>query len=444
MSSVSADDTIVAIATPPGRGGVGVVRLSGPDAGRIAEAIAGSLPTPRIASLRTFHDAEGPIDEGLVVVFPAPRSYTGQTVVEFHGHGSPVALDLLVQRALILGARMAEPGEFTQRAYLNDRLDLATAESVADLIDASSAAAVRAAQRSLTGEFSRRVSAIQIALEHLRIEVEASIDFADEDIELQESAGIRRRLAETAIELADLRAKAAEGRLLTEGLVVALAGRPNAGKSSLLNALTGHDAAIVTAVPGTTRDVLRERVNLGGVPVWLYDTAGLRATEDPVEVEGIQRAKRAIADADHVLYLIDSTDPLACAAADAEIAALNTEAVTAVYTKADLSPVTAVEATLRISTLDRQSLDRLRDTLVRILSVDTVSAGAFSARRRHLDALSNTERYLNAARACADHADTDLLAEELRAAHQALGVITGAVSSEDLLGRIFSTFCIGK
>jgi len=437
-------DTIVAVATPPGSGGVGVVRLSGPDAHRIAQTLAGPLPPARAAAVRVFKDTQGPIDQGLLVRFDAPHSYTGEQVAELQGHGSPVVLDALVHHALTLGARMAGPGEFTQRAYLNDRLDLAEAEAVADLIAAGSTAAARAAHRSLTGEFSRRVNQLAADIEIIRVEVEASIDFVDEDIQLQEEAAVAQRLRAAKNDLAVLLNTAGQGRLLTEGCTVVIAGRPNAGKSSLLNALVGHEAAIVTDIPGTTRDVLRERLQLNGVPLTLLDTAGLRDADDVVEAEGVRRARASINTADHVLYLVDASDADACAQASDEIAALGRASdTTLVLTKADLVDERQ-ELALTISILHGSGLVALRQHLTRVLGVQSSSESLLSARRRHLDALTSGGRHLDAAVHRAREGDTDLFAEELRLAHDALGEITGRVTSDDLLGRIFSTFCIGK
>jgi tRNA modification GTPase len=438
------NDTIVAIATPPGTGGVGIVRLSGPNAHRIANAIAGPMPPAREAAVRMFHDANGPIDQGLLVRFDRLHSYTGEDLAELQCHGSPVVLDVLVRHALKLGARMAGPGEFTQRAYLNDRLDLAEAEAVADLIEAGSVAAARAAHRSLTGEFSRHVNELAVTIENLRIEVEASIDFVDEDIQLQEEASIAQRLNAARTNLANLMAVAGQGRLLTEGCTVVIAGRPNAGKSSLLNALVGHDAAIVTDIPGTTRDVLRERIQLNGVPLTLLDTAGLRDADDVVEAEGVRRARASIESADHVLYLVDASDEEARANAPIEIAELGRAAdTTLVLTKYDLCNAPRA-VTHAISSLQGTGLSALRLHLMTVLGVQPERQSLLSARRRHLDALDKAASYLALAAERAKEGATDLFAEELRLAHNALGDITGRVTSDDLLGRIFSTFCIGK
>jgi tRNA modification GTPase len=438
-------DTIVAIATPPGRGGIGVVRVSGPAAGSVARGVVGPLP-PRLAVVRRFHAADGsPLDAGLALWFPAPHSFTGEDVLELHGHGGPVVLDLLVARCIELGARPARPGEFSERAFLNDKLDLAQAEAVAALIDAGSAAAARAALRSLEGEFSARVHALEAGLVELRVYVEASIDFGEEDIELLEQGAIASRLGTLARDLEALAASAEQGRLLQEGCTVVIAGRPNAGKSSLLNALAGHEAAIVTEVPGTTRDVLRERIDLEGLPVLLLDTAGLRASPGRVEAEGIRRARAELARADHVLYVVDAADPAALAALPGERASLAPGVpATMVFNKADLAAAPAGEG-VAISALTGRGLPELRARLKAALGYRPGEAGVLSARRRHLDALARTRvRLASAAGRLAEGAGTELVAEELRLAHEALGEITGRFTSEDLLGRIFASFCIGK
>jgi len=439
-------DTIVAIATPPGRGGIGVVRVSGPAAAAIGTRILGALPPARQAVARHFRDADGTaLDAGLALWFPAPRSFTGEDVLELHGHGGPVVLDLVVARCIALGARPARPGEFSERAFLNDKLDLAQAEAVADLIDAGSAAAARAALRSLDGEFSARVHALESALVGLRVYVEASIDFGEEDIELLTAGGVAGRLAALGRELDALATSAEQGRLLQEGCTVVIAGRPNAGKSSLLNALAGHEAAIVTEVPGTTRDVLRERIELDGLPVLILDTAGLRDSPERVEAEGIRRARTELARADHVLYVVDAADAAACKALPAELAALAPGVpVTVVYNKADLATAPAGEGA-SISALTGRGLPALRARLKAALGYRPGEAGVLSARRRHLDALRRTRLRLEAATArLGEGAGTELVAEELRLAHDALGEVTGRFTSEDLLGRIFASFCIGK
>ena len=446
MPDLSAPETIVAIATPPGRGGIGVIRLSGPVAASIGQALLGSLPAPRRAALRPFLDATGEqLDTGLAIWSPSPHSFTGEDVLELHAHGSPVVLDLLVEACLALGARVARPGEFRERAFLNDRMDLAQAEAIADLIDAGTATAARAALRSMEGEFSSRVRSLEAALVDLRIHVEAAIDFAEEEIELLSDAGVSGRLAILRDGFVALLASAEQGRLLQEGATVVIAGRPNAGKSSLLNVLAGRDAAIVTPTPGTTRDVLRERIDLDGLAVWLLDTAGLRDSVDPIEAEGMRRTRHEISRADHVLYIVDASDANARAALVDEVAAFpDGAAVTIVLNKVDLAPVDPSPA-IAVSALSGHGLAELRCVIKDALGYRTGEEGILSARRRHLDALHRSNAHVAQAVArLSTHDGTELVAEELRLAHEALGEITGRTSSDDLLGEIFSRFCIGK
>ncbi len=444
--------TIVAAATPPGRGGVGIVRVSGPLAAPIARALLGRLPLPRYATQARFAAADGAaIDAGLALYFPGPHSYTGEDVLELHCHGGPVLIEALVARAVNLGARRALPGEFTQRAYLNDRIDLAQAEAVADLIDAGSEAAARAALRSLQGEFSARVRALDEALAGLRAHVEATIDFPTEEIDFLADRALAERLAEVRAQCAALQAAARQGRIITEGLTVVIAGAPNAGKSTLLNALSGHDAAIVTAIPGTTRDVLRERIQIEGVPVLLLDTAGLRASGDAIETEGMRRARAAMEQADRILYLVDAASDPQATGFRAERARLPA-AVTMVYTKADLlepgataTLVVADVPAITISARTGAGLDALRAHLLEAAGFQRQDSGLLSARRRHLEALAVAAVHLDAAAAqCRAAGAGELVAEELRAAQRALGEITGAGTADELLGRIFSSFCIGK
>lgn len=442
-----AEDTICAVATPPGHGGVGIVRLSGPRALRCAEALAGPLPTPRHAGHRRFRGADGePLDEGLLLVFPAPRSFTGEDVVEFQGHGGPVVLDRLLQRLLALGARLARPGEFSERAFRNGRLDLAQAEAVADLINARSEQGARAALRSLTGAFSREIEALTEAVTGLRVQVESAIDFPDEEVDLLGEGEIATTLADLQRRVDATRRAAGAGRVLTEGMTVVLAGRPNVGKSSLLNRLAGTDAAIVTAVPGTTRDVLREHLHLDGLPLHIFDTAGLRASDDPVEQAGVARARRAMADADRIILLLDDT----AEAAEPDHGDLPAGVpVIRVRNKIDLSgraPGTVADEqdTLAVSALTGAGIDALRIALKAAMGY-TEDAGNFSARRRHLDALDRAATHLaTAGQALQELAAAELVAEDLRLAQTALGEITGTVTADDLLGEIFSTFCIGK
>ncbi|MFP5463167.1 MAG: tRNA uridine-5-carboxymethylaminomethyl(34) synthesis GTPase MnmE [Gammaproteobacteria bacterium] len=440
-------DTIAAIATPPGRGGVGMVRVSGPAATAICSALTGRLPPPRHAQLASFRDAAGqPIDQGLCLYFPAPHSFTGEDVVELHGHGGPVVMDMLLARVLTLGARQAAPGEFSQRAFLNDKLDLAQAEAVADLIDAASTAAARAALRSLDGEFSRQIGALSERLIELRVQIEAGLDFPDEELDLLADGRLAADATRLADELHALVGRADEGRLLREGISVVLAGSPNVGKSSLLNALAEREAAIVTAIPGTTRDVLREYLAIDGLPLHLVDTAGLRDSHDPIEQEGIRRARAEIARADQLLFVTEASAPQQ---PPPELLA-QASALTRVINKIDLTgePPRAESAggwtDVYLSVRSGAGLDLLR-ARIREAAGFAGTEGQFSARRRHVEALRQAaEATARSAELLADRAGPELAAEELRLAQQALGEITGQVSSDDLLGRIFASFCIGK
>jgi tRNA modification GTPase len=442
-------DTIVAPATPPGRGGVGVVRISGPAARDIAVAIIGAVPPPRRASFARFLDAEGEaIDAGIAILFAEPASFTGEDVLELQGHGGPAIMDQLVRRAIELGARLARPGEFSERAFLNDKIDLAQAEAVADLIAAGSAQAARAAMRSLEGEFSGEVRGLVEELTALRVYVEAAIDFPDEDVEFLAGPEVTERLADIDARFGRISRAAGQGRLLRDGLNVVIAGRPNAGKSSLLNALAGYDAAIVTPIPGTTRDVLRERIHIDGLPVHVIDTAGLRETEDVVEGEGVRRARGEIERADLVLYVIDSSDPPSAAALTDELAQLPAGApVIAVWNKVDLlgePPDTDGTAEL-VSATTALGLDALRQRIKQRAGYEQAGEGAWSARARHIDALRRAAAHVVLAKQQLERSSGfELVAEDLRLAQRALGEITGEVTSDELLGQIFSDFCIGK
>ena len=456
MNLINSSDTIVAPATAPGRGGIGVVRLSGPGVPEIAAGLLPrGLPEPRLATLATFRDGTGEaIDSGLSLYFPAPHSYTGEAVLELHGHGGPAVLAALVERAVELGARRAEPGEFTRRAYLNDKLDLAQAEAVADLIDAGSQAAARAALRSLQGAFSDEVHALVEGLIELRVWVEAAIDFPEEDIDFLADPALTARVTALRARFDAVTRAARQGRVLRDGLTVVIAGRPNAGKSSLLNALAGHEAAIVTDLPGTTRDVVREQLDLDGLPLQVLDTAGLRVAgegpADAVEAEGIRRTRAEIARADRVLFVVDSaTDPAAEAYA-AEYAILPEGVpVTLVFNKVDLPTalgvvVPGVDAQLRLSARTGEGLAALRAHLQAAIGYSPTDTGAVSARARHLEAITRARAALEAACALLAERRGELVAEELRLAQRALGEITGEFTSDDLLGRIFGSFCIGK
>ncbi len=446
-------DTIVAAATAPGRGGIGVVRVSGPLTPTIATQVLGALPSPRAVALRPFRDADGePIDAGIALYFEAPHSYTGEHVLELQGHGGPVLLESLIERIVALGARRARPGEFTQRAYLNDKIDLAQAEAVADLIDAGSREAARAAMRSLQGEFSSRIAALNEALIDLRLYVEAAIDFPEEEVDFLADGELSERLEAVRALFDDVQATARQGRLLRDGMTVVIAGRPNAGKSSLLNRLAGHDAAIVTAIPGTTRDVLRERIDVDGLPLHVLDTAGLRDAGDAVEEEGIRRARAEMARADRVLFVVDAAgDPLAQAFAEERERLPAQVPVTLVFNKCDLAAGLPVADTLAgppriaISALRGDGIEQLRAHLKQCMGFQTSDAGSISARQRHLDALARARTHLeDGARQLQSSKAGELMAEDLRRAQQALGEITGEFTSDDLLGRIFSSFCIGK
>ena len=450
-------DTIVAAATPPGRGGIGIVRISGPKAPELAAILVGELPPARQATLARFLDGQGePIDSGLVLFFPAPRSYTGEHVLELHGHGGPLVMESLLARVLELGARRAEPGEFTQRAFLNDKVDLAQAEAVADLIDAGSREAARAAMRSLRGEFSAMVRGLTEAVIELRVYVEAAIDFPEEEIDFLDDVELAGRFTAMQEHFAAVLESARVGALLHEGMTVVIAGRPNAGKSSLLNRLAGYDAAIVTEIPGTTRDVLRERIHVDGMPLHVLDTAGLREGGDRIEAEGMRRAHLEMQRAERVLFVIDAAaDPQAEAFREQRSRLPPDVPVTLVFNKCDLVVAQGNAAEvfsdgsapprLALSALTGEGLPALRAHLKACMGYQTVEGGAISARRRHLEALTRARRHAQeAARQLLERRAGELVAEELRGAQEALGQITGEFTSDDLLGRIFSGFCIGK
>lgn len=440
----SAIDTIVAVATPPGRGGVGVVRLSGPDAHLIGARMCGELPPGRQASLRAVRDDQGEvIDRALILSFAAPHSFTGEDVCEIQAHGSPVVLELIVQSAVAAGARRAGPGEFSQRAFVNDRMDLAQAEAVADLIAASSEKAARAAHRSLEGGFSRSVSELTEALVELRVWVEAALDFPDEDVDFLADGQVAERVVRLRDRLESLLAQAGAGRLLTDGLRIAIIGPPNAGKSSLLNALASREAAIVTDIPGTTRDVLREPVTLAGMPVVLSDTAGLRETTDRIETEGVRRAEQEMHAADLIFQVVDATR------ADAPVMPGIPESIPQIRitNKIDLVGMAAgrEDRHVFLSAKTGEGLDALEETVLATLGVDEQSEGEFSARQRHVDAIKRALGHVKTGLGELQASGSgELLAEELRQAADELGEITGKMSSDELLGHIFSSFCIGK
>jgi len=451
---VSHADTIAAIATASGAGGIGVIRLSGAQALVIATGFLSRRPTPRFAHRCHFHDASGIlIDDGLLLAFPGPASFTGEDVAELQTHGSPIALSLLLKRCIELGARQAKPGEFSERAYLNNKIDLAQAEAIADLIASGSEAAARAAQRSLSGEFSERVNAVSRQLIELRVYVEAAIDFPEEEVDFLNSAELRERFAQVHQSLQTLLAQTRRGQRLRDGLHLVILGAPNAGKSSLLNALAGYESAIVTPIPGTTRDLLREHLQVDGMPLTVVDTAGLRESQDPVEMEGIRRASVEAAKADLLLLVSDSsTHAIEGLGADARIAtALRTIPRLHIHNKIDVRGETAHieqkggETHIHLSARNGDGVDLLRQALRDHAGLSEGSEGLFSARARHVAALERTATELDRARAQAlDSGHGELAAEDLNRAHQTLSEILGQYSSDDLLGAIFSSFCIGK
>ena len=472
MSASPFSEPIVAIATASGRGAIGIVRLSGQGLAALATALCGRDLEPRHATLVSFLDRQGAtIDRGLAIHFPAPHSYTGEDVLELQAHGGPIVMQLLLARCLEAAAesdgeaagprlprlRLARPGEFTERAFLNDKLDLAQAEAVADLIDASTEAAARSAARSLDGAFSREIGLLAEKIVELRLLVEATLDFPEEEIEFLERAGARRGLAEAKTQIAAVLATARQGALLSEGMRVVLAGQPNVGKSSLLNALAGAELAIVTDIPGTTRDKVGETIQIEGVPVHVTDTAGLREAGDAVEAIGVARSWSAIGEADAVVWLRDLTriGEAAYDAGEASIAERLAAAVAAgrtleVFNKTDAATPEQIAAqdpnALVVSATTGAGLGRLRAALLARAGWQAAGEGVFHARARHVDALQRAGIHLDAAEAHAEAGDQalELVAEELRAAHDALGEITGTFTADDLLGAIFSRFCIGK
>ena len=446
-------DTICAIATPPGAGGIGIVRISGPQVPAIARLLLGELPKPRYAALADVVDESGEvIDSGIALYFPAPASFTGEHVLEFQGHGGPFILQRIVQRMLLLGARSARPGEFSERAFLNDKIDLAQAEAIADLIDSGTDTAARAAQRSLQGVFSSRVDAVQEELTRLRVFVEAAIDFPDEEVDFLAESDVLKRVDQVTAQIRELLGEARQGRLLRDGIVLAIIGRPNAGKSSLLNALSGQDSAIVTEIPGTTRDVLRERIDLDGIPVHVADTAGIRETSDQIEAEGVRRARLELQSADIALIIEDASS------AESDYETLLAEipdgiARIRVANKSDLdtsayrmrTETSGPGPDLWISAKTGQGIERLRARIRGVVGAADHAEGSFSARQRHIDALKRALRHLERGKSRLEESMAgELLAEECRLAQQALGEITGEFLPDDLLGEIFASFCIGK
>jgi len=450
-------DTIAAQATATGRAGVGIIRISGPQVPQVAELMLGKIPKPRTAEYLPFLAADGSVlDQGIALYFPGPNSFTGEDVLELQGHGGPVLLDMLLRRVLQLpDLRIARPGEFSERAFLNDKLDLTQAEAIADLIDASSEQAAKSAMQSLQGEFSRQIHDLVEKVIYLRMYVEAAIDFPDEEIDFLSDGKVAGDLAAIRADLARIQKQATQGSILREGMKVVIAGRPNAGKSSLLNALAGREAAIVTDIAGTTRDVLREHIHIDGMPLHIIDTAGLREATDKVEQIGIERAWQEILQADRVLFMVDGTTTT-----DTDPAHIWPEfierlpkelGISVIRNKADLTgePVGAdlscSHPVFRLSAKDKTGLAALQEHLKACMGFEGTMEGTFIARRRHLDALARASEHLDIGeQQLLDHLAGELLAEELRLTQQQLNEITGEFSSDDLLGRIFSSFCIGK
>jgi tRNA modification GTPase len=448
-------DTIVAIATPPGRGGVGIIRVSGPNVKHIAKTITGQLPQPRYATFTTFKSQQQIIDEGLILFFPSPHSFTGEDVIELHGHGGPVVLDQLLQYILQLGARLARPGEFSERAFLNDKIDLTQAEAIADLINATSAQAARSAVQSLQGKFSNSIHEIVKDLIHLRMMVEAAIDFPEEEIDFLTEQGVGNKLEKIISKIVNIRKSAKQGTLLQEGIKIVIAGKPNAGKSSLLNSLVEKEAAIVTDIAGTTRDVLREYINLDGLPLHIIDTAGLRQGQDIVEQEGVRRAKQEIKNADIILLVVDSSDKTKPAIKESLIEFIEEDMqnipIVIIKNKIDLtgedSEISKLQnyPVIKLSVKENKGLDSLKEYIKKQAGFIQTGEGQFIARRRHLDCIDQAIALMQKGHEQLEsHHAGELLAEDLRLAQQSLNEITGEFTSDDLLGKIFSSFCIGK
>ena len=444
-------ETIAAIATASGRGGIGIIRISGPLSVHIAKQFGKQLPIPRVSTLTSITDKDNKlIDSALVVFFPAPNSFTGESVLEIHGHGGAMVLDQILMRVIELGARIAQPGEFSLRAFLNDKIDLAQAEAIADLIDASSYKAARAAVRSLEGQFSAKINALLAELIELRIYVESAIDFPEEEIDFISEGQVGEKTSALLNQVKTLIENATQGKLLRDGMTIVIAGRPNAGKSSLLNALSGAQTAIVTEIPGTTRDLLKETISIDGLPLNIVDTAGLRDSDDPIEQEGIRRARRQIENADCILNVIDLTDQ--SQGSGDVIKATKNVTVINVFNKIDISrqnlpgiETESQQQSVYLSAKTGEGLTQLRMALKTLVGYDSSSEGVFIARRRHIDALNRVQQNLTSGlHAIAQAQAGELLAEDLLHAQRALSEITGEFSSDDLLGKIFSSFCIGK
>ncbi|WP_100550940.1 tRNA uridine-5-carboxymethylaminomethyl(34) synthesis GTPase MnmE [Caedibacter taeniospiralis] len=444
-------DTIAAIATAQGKGGVGIIRISGKDAYTIASKITHTALKPRHAHFLDFKNTnDETLDQGIALYFKAPHSYTGEDIVELQAHGGPIVLNLILQVAIEHGARLAKPGEFTERAYLNDKIDLAQAEAIADMIDASSEQAAKSAMRSLQGAFSKEIDTLVESLIHLRIHVEAAIDFPEEEIDFLADEHIKTQLTHVQQNVQSVLHNSKQGALLREGIEIVIAGKPNAGKSSLLNALAGKESAIVTDIAGTTRDTLREYIQINGIPVHIIDTAGLRVSDDIIETEGVRRALEAIKKADHILLVADINDTK-----DKNITDLVPEffehipshiPITYIYNKVDLTNTIPQnhDNHLFISAKHDIGIDKLRDYLLKAIGYEQTSEGIFTARKRHINALNSAQDHLEIAAMHLAHRNGELLAEELNLAQKGLSSITGEFGADDLLGEIFSSFCIGK
>ena len=445
-------DTIAAVATAPGPGAISIVRVSGPNVLPIINEIAGLTPSPRHAHMCALSDENGAIiDHGLAIFFPRPNSFPGEEVVERHGHGGVVVSEWLLSRGLRLGARAAEPGEFTLRAFLNDKIDLAQAEAVADLINSGSREAAQAALRSLDGVFSERVQRLQKTLTEARVHIEAWLDFPDEDIEPAQTVEIHNHLKESISFLESLRSVARDGVQLRDGVDIVIAGRPNVGKSSMMNCLAGHDAAIVTPIAGTTRDLLREHLSVDGLPITLTDTAGFRVSSDPIETEGVRRAQLAIGSADRLFWVVEAQDELETGLNEAHQEFGGDKPMTILQNKIDLVSENADifehegVTIIRLSALTGEGVSILREHIKSLAGFGGEVSGTFSARSRHIDALQRAERSIRSAQEeLLGNKALEIVSEELRAGQSALSEITGEISSDDLLGEIFSGFCIGK
>lgn len=448
MISSPPADTIVAVATAPGKGGIGVVRISGSEAAAIAKRLLHQLPSPRIATLCEFRNTNNDvIDKGVALYFPAPNSFTGEDVLELQGHGGPVVMDCLLTAVVQAGARLARPGEFSERSFLNGKMDLAQAEAVADLIDASTQQAALSAMRSLQGQFSEKITSLAKTLMHLRLYVEAAIDFPEEEIDFLADGHILNKLEETLVHICELQQQAKQGQLLKEGMTVVIIGRPNAGKSSLLNCLTGSESAIVTAIAGTTRDLVKETIQIEGMPLHIIDTAGIRSEAEEVEQEGIRRALSQQDLADRILLVIDANQTPLMTQVEEDVLKQFAHKTTIIINKIDIANLEAGERDNKIylSAKEGLGLNSLKNHLKHCMGYQVQESGTFTARRRHLTALRMTRDCCEKAKEqLMTYKAGELVAQELKMAQDALGEIVGRVTTDDLLGEIFANFCIGK